>query len=408
MFGITDGFDICEGNPPYVLLQAGNRDAALNEYFRQHFRVASYKLDLYHLFIERGVNLLKKRGTICYITPSNFASNNYTVPLRRFLLTETELEKLVFFDEGVFDASVHNLVFIAHRDNASSASTTFFKAAIDGFTLQLEEKSRVKQGDLVDEMCLLVPRTGRGADSVIRRMAQAGDTFGSAASINFGMQLRDRREYPQDVVESPASKSSLTKFHRECYAGKDVHRFLITFTNRFCYFNRAAKRGGCWDEEIHNAKNKILVRQIGEHPEGGLDTRGYAVLNAAFMIVPKTNAVDPRFLLGVLNSAAVRFYWLNKFRDDRKTFPKIKGEYLKLLPLPKVTPAKQTAVVKFVEKVASAKQKNPAADTSALEREIDQQVYALYGLTPEEIKIVQESLQPHSRPVAAKSTEHRT
>jgi len=389
MFGISDGFDICEGNPPYVLLQAGNRDAALNEYFRQHFKVASYKLDLYHLFIERGVNLLKKRGTICYITPSNFASNNYTVPLRRFLLTETELEKLVFFDDGVFDASVHNLVFIAHRDNASSASTSFFKAAIDAFTLQLEEKSRVKQGDLVDEMCLLVPRSGTGADSLLRKMSQAGDTFGSAASINFGMQLRDRSEYPQDVVVSPATKSSLTKFHRECYAGKDVHRFLITFTNRFCYFSRAAKRGGCWDEEIHNAKNKILVRQIGEYPEGGLDTRGYAVLNAAFMIVPKTNTVDPRFLLGVLNSAAVRFYWLNKFRDDRKTFPKIKGEYLKLLPLPKVSPAKQAGVVKLVEQVAAAKQKHPAADTSALEREIDQQVCALYGLTPEEIKIVE-------------------
>ena len=35
------------------------------------------------------------------------------------------------------------------------------------------------------------------------------------------------------------------------------------------------------------------------------------------------------------------------------------------------------------------KEKNPASDTSDLEREIDQQVYALYGLTPEEIAIVE-------------------
>ena len=391
MFGVSDGFDICEGNPPYVLLQAGNRDAALNEYFRQHYKVASYKLDLYHLFIERGTKLLKQSGRICYITPSNFASNNYTVPLRRFLLTETNLEKLVFFDDGVFDASVHNLVLLAHKGKAIGATTIFFKAAIDAFTLQLQESARVKQGDLVDEMCLLVPRVGKGADAVVRKMSQVADTFGSAASVNFGMQLRDRSEYPQDVLESPSSKSSLTKFHRECYAGRDVHRFLITFTDRFCYFNRAAKRGGCWDEEIHNAKNKILVRQIGEYPEGGLDTRGFAVLNAAFMIFPKTNAIDSRYLLGVLNSSAIRFYWLNKFRDDRKTFPKIKGEYLKLLPLPKVAPPKQSAVAKLVDQVVAAKRQNPAADTSGLEREIDQQVYALYGLTPEEIKIVEEA-----------------
>ena len=45
----------------------------------------------------------------------------------------------------------------------------------------------------------------------------------------------------------------------------------------------------------------------------------------------------------------------------------------------------------LVDRILAAKQKNPAADTSAMEREIDQQVYALYGLTPEEIKIVEEA-----------------
>ena len=47
--------------------------------------------------------------------------------------------------------------------------------------------------------------------------------------------------------------------------------------------------------------------------------------------------------------------------------------------------------MKWVDRILAAKRKNPAAETSALEREIDQQVYALYGLTPEEIKIVEDS-----------------
>ena len=393
MFGVLEGFDICEANPPYVLLQAGNRDAAMNEYFRAHYKVASYKLDLYHLFIERGVKLLKPGGTVAYITPSNFTSNNYTVPLRRFLLTETTLEKLVFFDEGVFDASVHNLVFVAHKPKITNAKTSFFKALVTGLGLELEQKSRLKQDDLVDDMCLLVPRSGSGAEAALRKMAQASDTFGSVASVNFGMQLRDRTEYPQDVLESPP-KSALSKFHRECYAGKDVHRFYVTFTDRYCYFNRSAKRGGCWDEEIHSAKGKILVRQIGDYPEGGLDTRGYAVLNAAFMIYPRTTSLDARFLLGLLNSRAIRFYWLNKFRDDRKTFPKIKGEYLKLLPLPKVDSAKQAVITHLVEKITSSKHKNTASDTTALEQELDQQVYALYGLTAEEIQTVEKATAP--------------
>ena len=51
--------------------------------------------------------------------------------------------------------------------------------------------------------------------------------------------------------------------------------------------------------------------------------------------------------------------------------------------------AQHDAIVSLVERILAAKQANPAADTSALEREIDQQVYALYGLTPEEIAIVE-------------------
>ena len=46
-------------------------------------------------------------------------------------------------------------------------------------------------------------------------------------------------------------------------------------------------------------------------------------------------------------------------------------------------------IAEVVERIIVAKKANPAADTSALEREIDQQVYALYGLTPEEIQLVE-------------------
>jgi hypothetical protein len=140
---------------------------------------------------------------------------------------------------------------------------------------------------------------------------------------------------------------------------------------------------------VHNSKSKILVRQIGQYPEGGLDSRGFAVLNAAFMIVSKTEAFDPKFLLGLLNSAAIRFYWLNKFRDDRKTFPKIKGEYLKLLPIPRGDFGQQAQLIQLVVRVIAEKTKNPNSDISIFEHEIDQLVYKLYDLTPEEIQIVE-------------------
>jgi hypothetical protein len=49
--------------------------------------------------------------------------------------------------------------------------------------------------------------------------------------------------------------------------------------------------------------------------------------------------------------------------------------------------------VKLVERILAAKRADPAADVSAWEREIDERVYRLYGLTPEEIKIVEEGVK---------------
>src|SRR5690606_21461533 len=107
---------------------------------------------------------------------------------------------------------------------------------------------------------------------------------------------------------------------------------IVTYKNRYCFFNTKAKRGGCWDEQFHFAQPKILVRQIGLTPIAGIDTVGYPVLNSAFMIVCK-NIINTNYLLGLLNSSLLQFYWLNKFGDKREQFPKIKGGYLKLLPI---------------------------------------------------------------------------
>jgi hypothetical protein len=63
------------------------------------------------------------------------------------------------------------------------------------------------------------------------------------------------------------------------------------------------------------------------------------------------------------------------------------------IPIKRIAPDEQKPYIKLVERILAAKQRDAEADTSALEREIDELVYALYGLTPEEIKIVEGASQ---------------
>ena len=60
-------------------------------------------------------------------------------------------------------------------------------------------------------------------------------------------------------------------------------------------------------------------------------------------------------------------------------------------PIPAAPPENQKPVERLVDRILAAKQRDAGADTSAWEREIDELVYALYGLTPEEIKLMEEA-----------------
>jgi hypothetical protein len=62
------------------------------------------------------------------------------------------------------------------------------------------------------------------------------------------------------------------------------------------------------------------------------------------------------------------------------------------LPIPKISSSEQQNLIKFINQILSLKKSNPQADTSALEAEIDRMAYKLYGLTKEEIAIVEKSV----------------
>ena len=157
--------------------------------------------------------------------------------------------------------------------------------------------------------------------------------------------------------------------------------FKTVYNNRYCYFNREAKCGGCWDEAIQTAKIKILVRQVGSIPVCGIDTNGYAVLNSAFIIVPFR--INPYALLGLLNSKVLKYYWSNKFEDKRKAFPKIKGGFLELLPIKHFNNEEFNSLV---EKIVS----NHQVGTNCYKEynEMNMIVYKLYNISYDEVLII--------------------
>lgn len=381
MFGIKDGFDVVIANPPYVLLQNTSLSDNDKNTLVDLYSVAQYKVDLYHLFIEKGYKLLKSEGFLCYINPSNFLTNNYTNRLRYHILTDFSPNFIINITDNVFDASVNTCIIGLTKQKQINSNIKYYKGNVEVKGLHLSLLSCCSPKDYLNNVGYVIQPLGSSAvQNLIDKIDSLSVPLKSIASVNFGMQLRNRKIFPNDVIQDP-SKESLTSYHRECITGKDIHEWHTTYCNRYCFFNRIAKCGGCWDETVHNAKIKVLVRQVGATPVCGIDTSGYAVLNSAFIIT--SQKINLLLLLGLINSNVLKFYWSQKFEDKRKTFPKIKGTYLELLPIVKRIDLDFSSLVQDIVEY-SAK----GIDNTFKIRHLNLLIYHLYKLTYDEVLIV--------------------
>ena len=105
--------------------------------------------------------------------------------------------------------------------------------------------------------------------------------------------------------------------------------------------------------------------------------------------VIQTNRWNMKFLTGVLNSKLIAYWLRNKGKMQGSNY-QVDKEPLMNIPLPPATNEQQQPIINLVDQILSAKKSNTTVDTSELEQEIDKLVYALYGLTDEEIDIIEE------------------
>lgn len=398
------GFDCVIGNPPYVLLQDEFRDESQLQYLKT-YQSATYKLDTYHLFIERTITLLCKNGRMGFITPSNFLTNNGLIELRRFILKNTQPDHILIFNGKVFEsASVDTAVTVLVK-NTSEVKKQFplFESNADHNAIDKKNLLGVVVPETVraDQRLLFTGSSSDMAKQIWDKCENGSTLLGSLAHVNFGKQLRDRKRFSEDVIEV-TQLITIPKTHHPCYTGKNVNRYSLEWGGLACLNDEIARSGGCWDRVRHETKGKLLTRQIGKEPSFAFDSNGWHCLNTLFMISPLIE--NPLYLLGILNSRLLGFLWRERFYDKRGTFPKIKGTYLKLLPIKETKNqsdvAKHDRMVSLVERMLELvpkrrEEKNPQlaaqldAQIAATDRQIDRLVYDLYGLTEEEIQLVE-------------------
>jgi len=391
------GFDAVIGNPPYG---AWFEDQE-SEYFQSHYQVFGGVSDVYLCFIEKGTKVLSEGGRLSYIIPSAWLGGPRYVPLRSFLL-DRQIETILMLPFDVFeDAYIDTAVVVLSGkppDTSHVVRTyTYGKrekiAAIGLADQDYEQVAQETWRSLDDNKYVLDPSTV----TLLRRLRETCDrTMGDVALVKRGVLfdeslLADTRQTPQ---------------HHRYFEG-DVYRYRANVKlDRWVEFGDAMSerpREFFWFEGT-----RILLRRLVSRRQrlmATLVTETFITNKNLYSVIPADQDLDARALLTVLNSKLISYLYLKQVSQATKDdFPQVTIRDIRALPFPPKTQLQDMSnqLVPVAQRMLDLHNKLAAATIPADKKlyqrqievtdgEIDGLVYELYGLTEEEIAIVEEA-----------------
>lgn len=425
------GFDVVIGNPPYIRQE--NIDKTHKKYYAEYFTdVGTGTADIYIYFFGRSIQLLKEKGEIGFITLNKWLKTKYGENLRLTLSNLNVLMIVDFFELPVFDeASTDSAIsFICNSkdktetkyvgvkslkninlDDLSSESTSIVKKEkeewkfIEEQHLTITEKIEAPDftlGEFINEKIYLGVKTGLNRAFIIsndtRKSLIGNEINHKVIKPYLSPTLFDLSKNNWDRKWIIMSHNGVKDADIESIDIRNDYKNIYTYLKSFePEISKRGDQGKHWTnlrdcaylEEFY--KDKIVYVYTAKDHHFYYDKDGFIVNNSCFFISSQS-----KFLWAFLNSSLFRFYQKIKFvaYGDADTSGRVKLDRNKMLsvPIKKINPEVEAIFSKSFKTILTLKKENPEADTSKLEAEIDQMVYELYGLTEEEIAIVEESV----------------
>jgi hypothetical protein len=397
------GFDCVIGNPPYRMLQPHNTSPEILAHLRSHYLAAEFKIDFFHLFLQRAVGLLKESGYVSYILPTTILNNVYAESLRRWIMDQCCMEQIAVARGRVFaDADVHTCILVLRRETSATERENQKVQTTSNLSEHFAAKPSLMSSTRQMTFAELPGRVwnilvNEQSARLLSHLSKDFVPLEKMGKINRGLITGNREKY--------FANTKKTDHHVRIIAGGDVHRYHTDRPSEYVLFKRPKTAGGCWDEEVHFAPHKIVVRQICEEPTASILQKPLAVTGNIFTV--RADSLETElYLLGILNSRLAGFFWRAMFADFKTSFPQVTIFSLAQVPIRTIDllnlpqKEKRDQIVILVDSMLALHAQLAAAKSvaqkaimqrqiDATDAEIDRLVYDLYGLTAEEIAIVE-------------------
>jgi type I restriction-modification system DNA methylase subunit/predicted type IV restriction endonuclease len=399
------GFDAVIGNPPY----GGLFLPETLEYFKRNYTHQDGD-DLYLLFLEKYPDLLGKNSLLGVIVSNTWLQSVTYRRIRKFLTAQFRWVR-VLIPRQVFRAVVDTHVLIFHKtEEDENLARTF---SVD------REKSTgiVLSHDLLWES---IPKNGDPIN--VTSNPEIQDLFRKIQSLSVPLSefcevYNGIKPFEKGKGNPPQTSETMREkpFVKEGpYPGEDwspllrgslIQRYQNRWEHNYWILYGpwlAAPR----NHSIFEAPEMLLVRQTGDAIVATLVEHGFYARDNLHVIIAGREGTDLRYVLGIINSRLVDFAYQFMNPERGEALAQVKKRHVELLPMVMPVTAEQSKLqsrmVELVNSMLKIHKDFQAAKTdhakSLIQRQIDttdkridQLVYALYGLTEKEVKIVEEA-----------------
>lgn len=424
------GFDVVIGNPPYIRQE---EFTALKPYLKSQFQTFAGTADLYVYFVELSMNLLKHTGDFVFIIPNKWMRAGYGKSLRNYVKTFQINELLDFGDLQVFEEATTYPLIISLSKNPSGSNfkavnlnTLDFPSGMEYYLrenqlevspLGLSEEGWALTDSRSQQLLLKLKSQGVPLSEYVEGKIFRGVLTGLNEAFVIDLETKDRL-----IAEDPRSADIIKPF----LAGRDIKRYQQPRSDKFLIFTRRGIKienypailthlqgfraglepkpkdfkGSNWKGrkpgtykwyEIQDAvdyyeefeKEKILWPGISsEITSFGFDQDNYYGNDNNQMIIS-----DDLYLLGFLNSSVSKFILKSTCDFVRGGFARLKISYVSQLPI-FIPSLEQREIISNTSRII-VENKHNNLNTIEFENQIDKLVYEMYGLSEEEIGIVE-------------------
>ncbi|MBJ7899428.1 MAG: hypothetical protein GC158_05820 [Cyanobacteria bacterium RI_101] len=406
------GFDVVIGNPPYISnwdLSEKNRSLVLllekeySPYLNGHW-------DLFSCFVVLAQKISTQKGLNSYILPTSFYKEKHSTELRKHLLKSVTIFELLDFQQAcVFEDVARQTGIYIISSSMASENKIKIKMGIEShhhfvsqdFYLQLKNyafKTKVSDSDI----------------SLYKKIKKDSTLLGELVCVNTGVVAHSKKESKLKFTKDDVIYKHYESGYKKYIVGLNLSPYTIEYKND--YIDYESKQ-----DHFHRPKypllfesEKIIVRRISGANNRFIacyDDQGYYSNDNLMHLVkwnteilnfqkPEhkwnislNNSISIKYILSVLNSKICTYYFEKFLSTDtlQGTYSSIYPEDIRQIPIKNIDLNQQIRLINLVDQILDAKKADPKADTSALEAEIDRLVYELYGLTEEEIAIIENS-----------------